>query len=784
MPIETHAFPGLFGGVSQQIPAMRHPTQCAAQVNGISTQVDGLYKRPGFSHVATLAPSGPSGGYIGASGGAAYGHTIETSTGARFQLLLVDGSLCLYNESTGAVQDVQFPHGTTYLSTSTPEDSFRCVTAGNQTFIVNRAKVPALASAVSLANPTDVVYVAIRTAVIGIIYTVTINGITVGHTTGTSGVTNGTIASGLVSALQAALPGFSIYIIPGTTIIRVGKIGVAMACAVSDSWSGTTMQSLTAGVPRYGELPPSFEPGYTLTVGGTAEDAAEEYYVRWAGAKWQETIKPGIRTTIDATTMPHQLIQAGSSWVFQRATWASRTAGNEATCPIPSFIGEPVRNVFYFRNRLGVLAGDSMILSRPGDFSSFWPSSGNQVLATDPIDIAAPGEQSRTLENVTPYHQDLLVWSDGPQQYTLPGGDVLTSADARLVPTTAFPASAGTRPVAVGNKVMFLANAGAYSQLHVYRTQVGGATNYTEDFTQHVPRFIPAGPRQVAVSREAKMLVVVPAGASREFHMLRYELDEQDQFTQRAWGTLYLDSPDDIRIIHASWYQRTLYLVLWVAGRYILQALRLDESIPDTNCGFSLRLDQKALGVVGSFDGTHTTVDAPYLAPVGSLTYLKCIPGLEPEVLVAAAEVPDAANNRTRARLPGDLTGVTVWAGRKFGFKYTFTEAILRDTNSVPIMAAGVKLVRILVRYVSTGWFKATSTPLLRETSTYPMEGRLVGRPGQGATQLALSTGTFAIPVHTKAPDAVVSIESDSYLPVKLPYAEWVGDITYKAARR
>jgi hypothetical protein len=56
--------------------------------------------------------------------------------------------------------------------------------------------------------------------------------------------------------------------------------------------------------------------------------------------------------------------------------------------------------------------------------------------------------------------------------------------------------------------------------------------------------------------------------------------------------------------------------------------------------------------------------------------------------------------------------------------------------------------------------------------------------PGQGATDLALSSGDYAVPVHGKPAGLEVSIECTSVLPLNIPYAEWSAAVMRRARRR
>jgi hypothetical protein len=789
MSLVSRSIPGLFGGVSQQIPAMRHPTQCAAQDNGLATLVDGLYKRPGTLHRATFPLTGANGASVSASNGAATCHTIDRGVSELYELTLVNGNLMLFNVLTGAAETVAFPNGKGYLASADPENDFRCLTVADYTFVVNRSKVPALTSATSPVNLGNVAYVNVKTSVPSVAYTVTVNDAPI-TITSTATPTNAAIAVALRNAIAAAAPAMDVSILPGTNVIKILHT-TTLVVTVSDGWGNTALQAIHAGVDTFADLPPRFEQGFVVTIHGAASSAKDPYYVRFDGQRWIETLAPGLLYAIDAATMPHQLRPDGAGgWVFERAAWADRKIGDDDTNPAPSFIGEPIRNVFFHRNRLGFLAGDSTVLSRAGTYFNFWATTATQVLDTDPIDLSASTEDVPTLEWTTTYNKTLLVWGSTKQQFVLTAGDILSPNTARLEPTTTFETDTGVDPVAIGNRILFASPLGVNTQLNLYRVAEDMVTNRSEDLSEHVPHYIPAAPRQLAVSTVLKALVVVPRGASNELVLFRFATDDKDVMTQRAWQRISLAGPNTVRIMGAHWRSRTLYLFLHVTnaadsvsgGRFVCHTLDFDVQSKDDQAGFALCLDERAKVTAGAFDGTNTVIDLPYLA-AGPMVALRCADGVEPTQLGIVSVVHNQLALSTRLTVAGNQAGAVVWAGRPFNFRYEFTEVFFRDAQGLPIMEAAVKLKRILVRYTDTGYFKATVTPLLRATYTYPVSGRDIGMPGEGASQLALSTGEFAIPVDTKAASVIVTLESDSYFPCKFPYAEWSGDVTMKAQR-
>jgi hypothetical protein len=109
--------------------------------NAWPSVVSGLQKRPATQHIARP-------GSTFAAGTA--GHIIDRDDSYRYLIVAVDGDLKVVDINTGSLQTVSFPVGKSYLSTSgkLPVDTFRFVTLGDFTFIVNR-NVVTTASAVS-----------------------------------------------------------------------------------------------------------------------------------------------------------------------------------------------------------------------------------------------------------------------------------------------------------------------------------------------------------------------------------------------------------------------------------------------------------------------------------------------------------------------------------------------------------------------------------------------------------------------------------------------------------
>lgn len=790
MSLKTSPWPGLFGGVSQQIAALRHPTQCTEQDNAFATLTRGLFKRPGTKHVATLPLTHEGNSLTGSAGNIAV-HDMPDGR----QLLIGNGAAMVFT-AEGVPEQVAFEGSAlAYLAAGNPQKDFRCVSVGDATFVVNRTKVTAMGPVVGAENPVNVAYINVRTAAADVTYKAVVDSNVVQFNSGNAPSNLG-IATNLRNQLGAVLTpgmGYTIYIIPHTNIVKVvAPVGTTIDVQVSDGWGNTGLQNLAKGVQRYADLPARFEAGYVVTIMGSAEAPSDPYYVEWDDTKgnWVETHKPTLDVALQASTLPHHLVPNNLSggWTLKACPWAERLVGDDSTNPKPSFVGRRINHLFFYRNRLGLLSGDSLVMSRAGNYFNFWGASATQVVASDPIDLASPSKDVTTLEWTCEVNKQLQVWGGTKQQFELVTGSVLTPQDARLAETTTFDYEPDVSPVEVGNRTMFIDTVASCARVYLYKVSGDTVTNTADEITQHVPSYISAPVRRVAVSTTVKAALVLPTTGNKVY-LYKYDLDEQERQTQKAWQRITF--PATHRALHARWEKETIRVLFHVlepgdpvgGGRYVVATLVFpDLEAPDLSAGISLRLDNRVLGTFVSTTGATSTVTVPYLS-AAPLVVLRCVSGMEPVVLTPSAVTADPGNYRTLLTLPGNLNGADLWVGRPFEMVYTPSEPFLLDSNGVPIQEARVKLKRVLFRYEDTGWFTVEVKPKLRQSYHYPMSGRVVGVPGQGATKLGLSSGDFPVPVHADSAGTLIRITSDSYLPVTIPYAEWVGNVTMKASR-
>ena len=210
-----------------------------------------------------------------------------------------------------------------------------------------------------------------------------------------------------------AIDGFSTETV-GNVIKIFRDDGLDFNVSTRGGTVNSAMTPLKGQANDVADLPDQCFDGYTLKVANTDDTDADDYYVKFTtqspgipgAGSWEETVAPGIKTTINSSTMPHALVrQADGSFTLDALNsssafggWAPREVGDESSNPEPTFVGRGISNMFFYNNRLGFLSEDSVVLSQPGDYFNFFIVSALTISDADPIDLTASSTKPAILK--------------------------------------------------------------------------------------------------------------------------------------------------------------------------------------------------------------------------------------------------------------------------------------------------------------------------------------------------------------------------------------------------
>ena len=780
MALVSRTIPNLVQGVSQQPEVLRLNSQASEQINGFSSVVEGLKKRPNTDYVAKLSAT---------SFGNAYIHTINRDANERYIVVITNGSIAVYDVLGNSKTVVNQTNATNYLSSSNPKQDFTCMTVADYTFIVNKNTITAMDSTTSGAKVEQAVYSVLQ-GVNSTKYSITIDGSTFSFTS--SNTDSEAIRDGLFSAIGSP---------SGITLTKIGNSSFAIVkssgtleVTASDGYGDDASQVVKDKVQNFSDLPVPAINNQIVQVTGDANNGFDDYYVKFIEADnlWQETIAPDTEFKLDADTMPHVLIRtADGNFRFTQADgstytlsgtdydvpqWGDRICGDIDSVPNPTFVGRRLNDIFFHRNRLGFLADENVIMSRSSEFFEFFPETITQVLDTDPIDVASTHTKVSILRHSISFDEELLLFSD-QTQFILSGGATLTSENISINVTTEFEADKNVTPVGAGSNVYFAFNKGNFTGIRELFIASDTDTKQADDITANVPKYIPSNLFKLASATTENILVGLSSDESNALFVYQYYVS-QNRRLQSAWSKWTFGTSTTDNILNVDFIENELFIVNERSDGVYLEKIDISPALTDTGETYLTHLDRKLDNseVTESYDaGTNqTTITLPY--QIKNTMKVVGRSGASNKAGQAIATVSQTVGG-TDIVVSGDITAQNYFVGEQYEFKFVFSQQFIQvaDTQGSRI---SVKEGRLQIRnwnvsFNDTGYFTTEVKPIGRDISSTTYTGTITGTGLLGTVNLEDGDYTFA--VQSENDKLTVTIKNDSHLPSNFINASWQG---------
>ena len=813
MPIISRSIPTLLRGVSQSSDAARQADHAEIQDNGDSNPVIGLVKRSGLQYVADISSTTLGNVHI---------QTINRDTAEQYIAVISNGNIKLF-ELDGTEKTVITPDGTTYLNTTNPRSVIKTVTIADFTFVVNTSIEAKMATDLSAGTGTKAILF-VNQVSDNTTYSVTVDGVTVtDDTSNDSTLSTEKVATDLASGLTSGLTGFTIT--RNGSVVYVRKTDNSdFTIDATDTQGNTHLTLVKDSIQRFTDLPTVAPHGYVVEVKGDEGTNFDNYYVKFVGnnkpadntleeGQWEECAKAGITFKFDYSTMPHILIrQADGNFRFARVDgdsynvtisgvttsytlpkWGERTVGDQDSAPDPSFIGSTINNVFFFRNRLGFLANDNVVLSRVSEFFNFFPETVLSVIDSDPIDVAASHSKVAILKSAVTMGEQLILFSEQTQFILSSSADNLTPKTANVLVATEFESSDAAQPVGSGSSIYFLTKKGTFAGVREYITQSDITVKDATNTTIHVPRLIPSQIFKLAVSNNQDILVLLGTDNPNKLYINRWLYGSNGQKVLNSWFTFTINSNRTIRNI--DFIGTDLFCVIEEANGTTLEKIPFENNFTEPNADFEYRLDHKVteattgvsvaynastnistftvpyrlratMKIVGRFLGSGET--STFVNAQGTTTTLKA------GQIVSTTNTTDGSTSTITAT--GDYRNSKFIIGEPYEMHYRFSNQRITEAagqSSAEIISGRLQMKYFYIKFEDTGFFKVEVTPEFRDTSTHTFTGRLIGTSSSTIGSIDLQTGTFKVPVMSEATKVNIDIKNDTFLPVQLSSAEY-----------
>lgn len=791
MALITREIPSLVNGVSQQHPSFRMDSQCDEMINIAPSLIHGLRPRKPIKHVKLLDSDNTT---------PIKTFTINRGKGEKYLGLFHKNTVKVYG-TDGVAKTLTAPSGTAYITTDTPADDLTTTTVADYTFVVNRNKTVALGAASAVTRPYEVL-VHVKVANYLTDYSVTVSGTkrTVSTPAGVGTVDNPppkisteTIASQLGTELGTALGDDYVITVKNSTIWIKKASGSSFSVSISDSRGDTQMFLITSTVQSFADLPTVAPNGFRCMVVGDVDQRQDDYYIRFettdgssfGNGIWVETVKEGLQNSFDNTTMPHALIHnADGTFTFQPLTWEARKVGDEVSVPSPSFVGRNLYDIFFYRNRLGVLSDDNVILSRAGSFFDFWNETALTTTDGDPIDYSASHDEVSILRYAITFQEALLLFGD-KNQFVLESGDVLSPSTAVITHVSPYAINRDIKPV-VGSKTLFYCSgeddeATGATRVKEFYIDSEHDRKEASDITAHVPKYIPDDVVRMVSTPDREMLFILPA-SGKELYVYKYFWSGTDKI-QSAWFKYTLPPRATCKSIEL--IGDTLYLFNDYEGALYLDSLVIDTDEFYTPTSFDICLDRQIqhTATTRTYDTTTgvTKVVLPFVADTSLLE------AVENNTNILINIVPDGISDTLY--FIGDYTTIPFTLGYKYNRLYRFSEQYLRpQTGDVSSITTGrLQYRNWTINYGLSGTFNvdvvAVDDAPYETTAGSVMSSAVVGINTFGVGSASLAEGQIRTGVHAKSDRVRIQITSDSHLPFTIVSAAWEGRYTTRSYR-
>ena len=843
----SYAIPNLIQGVSQQPDAQRDPSQGAIQINGVSSIAEGLRKRDFTKTLAKVSSTDFGDAFIHSILRDQSEEYLAVITKSDIKVFDLDGNSIKVNEDTSAYN---------YLSSVTDaRKQIRAVTVADYTFVCNLNTNTAMKTDVAPATKRSAheCLIWVRAANYGQTYKVNVNGkatqvqtpvapvVSSGSTVTENRISSEEIAEAIITGLQAA--GLSAYTISqqGSVIWIRGKDPISVE--VSDARANADITAILNSVQAFTELPTIAPIGYQVEIEGDPGNNFDGYYVQFQprGAdvdnpngefdegSWLETVSPGVEYLVDADTMPHLLIRKsdGEFW-FGPAEgqtvsgipdkvpeWGGRTCGDYDTAPDPSFIGFPINDVFIFKNRLGFLADENVILGRTREFFNFFPETVTTVLDTDPIDLVASNNKVSILRYAVPYQDELILFSAQYQFRFNAAETVLTPKTAQLTVLTQFEVDTSVRPQQAGGGIIFAQQNGQWTQMREFSVRGAGTalTADAADLTGYVSSYIPSELFKMTVNDTGNALFAISgktvAGATdfrNRVYTYKYFIRNTGSGAERAqssWSYWQFDGVDEI--LQVLCVEEELYLLMRYGTDVYLEKMSVKDRQVETATAapYPILLDRRvdttndtpaavrmAKGVYDK-QTNKTTFTLPYTAK--AKTQIWTMWDLTSPTSTGPVLLGEVSTG-TEVVTSGDHSAVHCVAGEPYEFVYRFTKfKMTREIGGGKAAANAMRtqLRTAKLRYHETGFFKVRILPEYRSNAEYTYDGTISGVRNAAIGKPPLSDvstdsaryfeGVFNIPIYGQGEQIFVEIRSDRPLPCKFSTCEWIALLSTRA---
>lgn len=576
MPAVTQRVDDYLGGVSRQSDDKKLPGQVEECINGYPDPTFGLTKRPGFQHIGNLGTGTTYDNskwfFISRTDSEKYIGCITPASGGS------TGAIAIWNAVTFAACNITYGTGAQAYLTGVRTD-YDVLTIQDKSIITNKIKVAA-----KNADPT---FNANRQGTIRIsgVSTETAYEGTVAGQSWTVTTDNDDTYSDALGKIKTAIDNLSISNLTVTKLkdnLRLVRTGASFTLTGTGGPYANQMNVFQDSVATLSELPTESIHNHVVKIINSGA-LTSAYYLKFVANNgtsgpgyWTESLAPDTSTGLDASTMPHELLNPSvNNFTLQRVSWTARAVGDDDTNSHPSFIGQKIQQSFFHNNRLGFLSQDTVSMSQSDDFFNFYHTSAQIVTDADPIDLAAATIKPVALHSVLPSTQGLVLFSAN-QQFLMGASDgVLTPTKSVIRAIANYEMDTVIDPVDTGTTINFISKTPSYTRVFAMVTRGENENPQVADIGRVVNEWIPSS-MDTLISSAQNQFIAFSGQSTRYIYFFRQYVEGKDIKLQTWFNWL---APGNVQTIATD--SDEFFAVTKQGGQFTLSKASLSQSPDD-----------------------------------------------------------------------------------------------------------------------------------------------------------------------------------------------------------
>ena len=575
-----------------------------------------------------------------------------------------------------------------------------------------------------------------------------------------------------------------------------------------DDLAGNGMGVVYNSVSAITDLPLVCLNGMKIKVKGNADSGADDFYVKFKAdsiedegfttttpssgvelmvpnvgrGSWVETVGEATSSGLNNTTLPYSLVNDNTNQFLLRPTsYASLQVGDLTSNPNPSFVGNKISNMFFYKNRLGFVSSDNVSMSEAGlgllnnanqiSFN-FYRISVRSLLDSDPIDVTVAGPKVVDIQSAIGFQENLILFSNN-SQFALKGGNLLTPSSISITPITNFESNIKVEPIPLGSYIYFPFNRSSFTGIQEFIV-TSNTDNYdAAEITEHVPIYIPKDITHIIGSSSEDIIAVLASSTPKVVYIYKYFWSGNKKIVS-SWSKFTFDF--DVNSMDI--FEGVMYIVGTKESKTHLLKLNLQTAVIDQGVTYNTLLDMRrevVMGASGNVDPSSTNdfvrsttsttvVPLEYTASSGDTIEVYDDEGNK---LTLTDTIP-LSGTATQVTLSSAHTG-TIYVGLPYTMKYTFTNPFIKlpaGQSTAPSGFVKNKIRNGALFFTKSSGFDVKVTP--NESVSGATE-----YTHSVADSATLDTGVYKFPVFGDVGDTKITVESDSPFPSKFTSAEF-----------